>query len=554
MPLLDGYLDQYQQGPHAMRAPLGQPPVPNPHDELLRALGGGYQPPRKVNPIEEVQKFFGPPPEVQAAMARLDEANKVHGIKAWLGPDGELVRNWQANFAIMNTAGMGAARQHLKSLGGKFAQKRSQQGLKINEMAFRNDALAAKAAPPGIGADDLAEMNALRADAGLPPLQSGQEIDMLSVGGVGRSPLPGGVPKGSPQPPAYPKTGPYQLKYNKDGSSFEAKLHTPEELALKKKLTAAQRDIDAGHYEPYFDISKRYDVDPSKYKLGPGTRTEAYPRTEASVKKYTEAVRDPAVEKRLVDAYGEGLKVLNAEDFYLVGQLEKEFIKELGAKKGRAAFKAKIADALGSTTGGANPRGNLRSAMYGNYLVEHGLPTPANAWAMPHPVGGRYISGNMAMHRKVAEAGGHSARYNPKRFDFSSAHLGNKVPVLDEQMSGLLKPGMKQPPPAGYGAYSEGVSDIALKTGVDPRNMQEIAWAGVKVGKSPGYETAKPMIQEFNEAIERTSRAFGITPKEVLIEGIIKSKIPVLAVGGVAAAGVIENEGRQLGLLNPEGL
>jgi hypothetical protein len=44
----------------------------------------------------------------------------------------------------------------------------------------------------------------------------------------------------------------------------------------------------------------------------------------------------------------------------------------------------------------------------------------------------------------------------------------------------------------------------------------------------------KPMIQDVNESIERTSRMTGLTPKEVVKWGIIHSRIPMYGFMGAA--------------------
>ena len=56
-------------------------------------------------------------------------------------------------------------------------------------------------------------------------------------------------------------------------------------------------------------------------------------------------------------------------------------------------------------------------------------------------------------------------------------------------------------------------------------------WAGIKLPKDPSY-VPKPMIQIVNEAIERTSRLTGLSPEEVVEEGLVKGKRPLYAKGG----------------------
>jgi hypothetical protein len=60
-------------------------------------------------------------------------------------------------------------------------------------------------------------------------------------------------------------------------------------------------------------------------------------------------------------------------------------------------------------------------------------------------------------------------------------------------------------------------------------------WAGIKLPKSkPGSYTPGPMIGIVNDAIERTSRLSGLSPDEVVGEGVVRAKRPIFAQGGLA--------------------
>lgn len=181
---------------------------------------------------------------------------------------------------------------------------------------------------------------------------------------------------------------------------------------------------------------------------------------------------------------------------------------------------------MAATTGGAAPKENFRMAMYGNYLKENKLPYPEAAYEMPYPIGGRYAMGNIKMHKKLAGKT-IDPETNPKRSNFAYNFLGDKAgSTIDEQMSMLFDPKVKQP--QWYGPYEGVIADLAKEYGVAPRDFQDVAWAGAKYLKNPErYPGSKPMIQEVNEAVERTARITGLSPKEVLVEGVMKSKIPV---------------------------
>lgn len=98
------------------------------------------------------------------------------------------------------------------------------------------------------------------------------------------------------------------------------------------------------------------------------------------------------------------------------------------------------------------------------------------------------------------------------------------------------KPGQAVPPTGTYGAYHQALNDLAHANGVDPRYFQEVAWSGVKFTRDPSY-VSKPMIQEYNEAIERTSRITGVPPAEVVRRGIVRAEMPLYGGAGVIGSG-----------------
>ena len=106
------------------------------------------------------------------------------------------------------------------------------------------------------------------------------------------------------------------------------------------------------------------------------------------------------------------------------------------------------------------------------------------------------------------------------------------VQKMDEQMSGILKPGMTIP--KYYGPAQEALTNFADSQGVDPRFAQEVMWAGAKKLKDGAKYTPKPMIQIGNEAIERTRRITGLSADQV-VDGIVKGTIPVYKRGGLAS-------------------
>jgi hypothetical protein len=261
--------------------------------------------------------------------------------------------------------------------------------------------------------------------------------------------------------------------------------------------------------------------------------TDALPKKQETIDKYTSQFDTPEARARLTQAYREGSKDPLAKDWYAMGQLEDEFVKEFGEQKGREMFKERFAQSMAATTGGADPTSNLLMGSYGNFLRQKGIPQPTAAYEFPYPIGGRFASGNMAMYDKVINQGkGLSAVDTPKRFDFSGNFLGHRdLATIDEQMSGGFQPGLLAPPGNSYGVMEGVVHDLARQEGVMPANFQDVAWKGLK--GVPG----KPMIQHVNEAIERTSRVTGKAPQDVVRDSLVRGTHPLYGVGGAGLLG-----------------
>ena len=327
----------------------------------------------------------------------------------------------------------------------------------------------------------------------------------------------------------YPDTAPPVLAQDpKTGKEFLQKQNSAEAQAVEKVRKAAQKDIDQGKYTPYFDVSQRSYADASQYPLKGRTVTDALPKKQATIDKYTAEFDTPEARERLTAAFKEGSKDPLAKDWYAMGQLESEFIKEYGPERGRQLFKESFADAMAATTGGADPTANLLMANYGNFLRQKGTPQPTAAYDFPYPIGGRFASGNMAMYDKVINQGaGLEATKTPKRFDFSANFLGHRDrATIDEQMSGGFKSGLMVPPGDSYGVFEKVVHDLAKEQHVMPANFQDVAWKGLK--GVPG----KPMIQHVNEAIERTARVTGKTPEDVVRDSLVRRTHPLYSVAG----------------------
>lgn len=336
----------------------------------------------------------------------------------------------------------------------------------------------------------------------------------------------------------YPSLIPGVLKTDaKTGKQYIGKELSAEEIALQKARKAAQKDINAGNYQPFFDVSQRFHADPANYPMKGATITDALPKQAKTKEKYAQQFDTPEAVARLREAYGKAKDDPLAHNFYAMGQLEEAFIKELGPEMGREMFRKRFAEPMAATTGGADPTSNLLSAYYGNYMNQARMPMGGAAYELPHPVGGRFIMGNLGQYDKIINQGAGLTTATPKRFNFSSNFMGHQDrSTMDEQMMGIFDPKLKAPPGDSYGVV-EGVSNKAAGLeGVNPVNFQEVAWAGTK------GQGGKPMIQHVNEAIERTSRVTGKTPEEVLRDSIIHARSPLYGGAAVGLGGLSQYE------------
>jgi hypothetical protein len=341
----------------------------------------------------------------------------------------------------------------------------------------------------------------------------------------------------------YPEVVPPVLTTDKKtGKSFLQKELGPEAMAVQRARKAAQAEIDAGQMtSPYFDITQRAYVNPSNYPLQGRTLTDVVPKKAATVAKYEEMASDPAATQRLMEAYNKGKDRPLAKDWYAMKQLEDKFIEELGPEAGRNAFRSRFAEPMAATTGGADPNSNLMMVAYTNMMKEKGLPIPENAYELPFPIGGRYVSGNMDQARKYHQLGSIPID-NPKRHNFASNFMGYRDrPTIDEQMMGLFAPGKGAPEAGTYGVYEAQLNKLAQEAGVNPVNFQDVAWAGAK--DYPG----KPMMQEINEMIYRTGRITGEDP-ETILKGYIRGNKPMYGITGLGALGLQDTGG----VNNPE--
>lgn len=335
----------------------------------------------------------------------------------------------------------------------------------------------------------------------------------------------------------------------KSGKEYLAKAVSPEAQAVEKVRKAAQKEIDAGNYEPYFPVEERYHIaDTSRYPLAERTADVANPKKAETREKFKAQFDTPSVRESLLQAFNAKKDDPLSDRWYAMGQLENEFVKELGPEAGAHAFRRNFSQPMAATTGGADPTANLLMGSYGNYLREHGLPQPQGAWDMPYPIGGRYASGNMEMYDKALNQGkGLSATDQPKRHNFAANFEGHTDrSTIDEQMMKAIDPSLAAPPGASYGTVEGIVNDLARTVGKTPADFQGVTWTGIK------DVTGKPMIQVVNEAIERTHRVTGKPKDEIVRDSFVRGTHPLygLAGAGLGTAAMVnalrgEDEGAQ---------
>lgn len=331
------------------------------------------------------------------------------------------------------------------------------------------------------------------------------------------------------------------------GKKYLGKKPTAEAELVAEARKKAQAAIDRGEYTPYFDVSKREYVDPSLYDFPVETRTQALPKKEATIQKYREMADTPETRARLETAYARGAEDPGAFRWYAMKQLFDKYVEHLGPEEGARAFKERFADAMAATTGGAAPQENWLMAHYANTRRAQGLGLPPTH-QLPFPIGGRYAAGNLDMYNKIINEGRGLGLDAPKRYNFSGNFLGNVKPgTIDEQMMGLFDETgkLKAPPGDSYGAYEDVVAQLGEKRGIPTAEFQDVAWAGAKSlkeeakaaakGKPYKREAAKPMIQNINEILARTSMITGETQEQVL-RRMIEAKGPLFNIGAGAVA------------------
>tara|TARA_B100000902_G_C27310301_1_gene917994 strand:+ start:1608 stop:3218 length:1611 start_codon:yes stop_codon:yes gene_type:complete len=475
-------------------------------------------------------------------------AEPVAGLTALATGDPDAVEGMTSRMTYQPRTEMG--KRALNAIGTTMQSAVNAVGLEHMPGYWRDRVVPALQDSAGPIAGSALAAGSLAALAGLMNMGGGGR-----TGGFGRYQV-GAV--GSPKENVdlsidYPSPGEPVLKVDKKkNKEFLSKGLSDAELSLQAERNRInEENIKTGNYDPYFNLEDRYYADPSNYSLEGNTLADTLPKTEAKLQEKIEQFDTDEARAALNAAYDDGSLGSASSDWYAMGQLEDEFIKVLGPIEGPKAFKERFADAMAATTGGADPGSNLLMAAYGNFLRSRGESPPSNAYSMPHPIGGRYVTGNMKMYDKVINEGaGLTTAGQPKRHNFSANFLGDtKRATIDEQMTkGMTQGALNAPPSLTYGVFEKILGDEAAKRGIDPANMQDVAWAGFKgqlladkKGAKRGSEEyseimrsqGKPMMEWFNEMTARTSMVTG-KPQKQVVEGFIKGTMPMYTLAGAA--------------------
>jgi hypothetical protein len=342
----------------------------------------------------------------------------------------------------------------------------------------------------------------------------------------------------------YPPVGPPTMvpkdKPKFPGETYPEKTLTPEGEEFVKARNKIMADMKKTPYEPYYDPAKRYDVDPSNYPPANVDTLTVQPKKAKTLEEYEKVIDTPETRKALRDAYERGQNLGDTANWYAMGQLEADYIKELGEKAGRKAFLEEYAVPTAATTSGNKPINNLLMGHYFEFLRKKGEPIP-EGHQFPAPIGGRRANVNVRDYESVMEGGGYSALgyEQPKMHNFSRSFIGDlSRGVMDEQMAGGAlahapdKAFVDKARTTGFGLLEKQMHTEAKRAGVKPGNFQDVAWAGFK------DEAGRPMITEINDTIERTHRLTGMPRSEIVRRGFIKKEIPLYGAGGVVMGGL----------------
>jgi len=379
--------------------------------------------------------------------------------------------------------------------------------------------------------------------AGAPLVAPAMEGAVLGAGAIRRAAIPQTAKRALQEAPypqyaeAYPPNveGGVMKADKTSGKPYRSRLTAPETDEFMGAREKISEDMKGG-YDPYYDPAKRTLVDPSKYPGRNVDTLEIKPARQSTIDTYLKDIDAPITRERLRTAYERGKELGNADNWYFMGQLENDFVKELGPVEGRKAFLDRFASGMAATTSGQSPTTNYLMSHYLNYLEQTGKPMPKGGWEIPAPVSGQYMMNNVGDYMRMRREGGYAGlgADQPKMHNFARSFVGDlDRAVMDDQMAkGMLshsadKNMANNARKTAFGLLEAPLHAEAAAAGVRPGAYQDVAWAGFKNPAGKPNVPGKPMISHINDAIERTHRLTGMPKDEIVRRGIIRNEIPV---------------------------
>ena len=341
-----------------------------------------------------------------------------------------------------------------------------------------------------------------------------------------------------------------EMKLNKKtGQEFEKtwaeRNMTPQGQALMDERNRIQKDMDRYGYEPYYKTEERYYVDPSNYPPPNVDTGTLGPKTLDKISEYMAKINAPETTAALRMAIDKGIEMGTAEHWYAVGQLEHDFVKEFGPELGRQRFLDTFAAPMGATTSGNRPTPNLMMAHYLEYLRQNNMPMPTHGSMVPAPMFGQRMTNNLEDYARMRAAGGYAGMGadQPKMHNFTRSYIGDlSQPVMDKVMAEGMLAHVDDPKfpdrtrTNAFGLLQQPVMREAELRGVQPGNLQDVAWGGFR-GES------RPFIQDINDSIERTHRLTGMPREEIVRRGLIRKEIPLYGLLGTLGLGAAAGGG-----------
>lgn len=238
-------------------------------------------------------------------------------------------------------------------------------------------------------------------------------------------------------------------------------------------------------------------------------------------------------------------------EWYNTQPLKEAFQAELGGDQGAADY-ARYLDYVAATSPRSTVGTNARTASYYYTLDKQGQPLPeivktakGNISVPPGQIPAPYGSMAQALHvqnaKNIREAGGIPVLQNPKPPSFSQNLQGNQMPVtIDAHNSRMIGLPRDLPNPNEYGYLEDMQQGAAAAKGMTPAQYQASGWIGA--GNETGLKsTADPFLKVFEDRVNATADARGLTPAEVLRQ-FIRGNAPLLSGSGLAGGAALDSQ------------